>query len=264
MRPTSYLFVRFRGRKPPRRDVRRGPRRCRSGTRTEGPVPAERAGALCADNANFVGSGKGIGRVFLQVAAPSAAAMSSGSCTCSGSPRPPSRPEQRCTFVLPQSRQASRRGDGGQTRGLRGREPPSESRLDGMVHRPARACSPRTSGVVGQVNGAVSDAFFRMENRGALYDGVGALREDFVACRHCDHTKRPRLGCPDTVSAPEATVTPFVRRGKCANTRFQIEPRRFLPRRISTTVPPSGGAPEGSNRFDLRRFTPPLPDLSQR
>jgi len=82
--------------------------------------------------------------------------------------------------------------------------------LNGIEHRRTRVRSPKTNGFVGRFNGTVLDEFFRVTMRETFYDSVEALQADLDAWLVHYNTERPHLGYRNMGRRPIETVMSFV------------------------------------------------------
>jgi transposase InsO family protein len=82
--------------------------------------------------------------------------------------------------------------------------------LNGIEHRRTRVRTPKTNGFVERFNGTVLDEFFRVALRDNLYDSVEALQADLDAWLIHYNTARPHLGYRNMGRRPIETVMSFV------------------------------------------------------
>ena len=82
--------------------------------------------------------------------------------------------------------------------------------LNGIDHRRTKVRTPRTNGFVERFNGTVLDEFFRIKLRETLYDSVEALQADLDAWLVLYNTERPHLGYRNMGRRPIETVMSFV------------------------------------------------------
>lgn len=82
--------------------------------------------------------------------------------------------------------------------------------LNGIEHRRTRVRTPRTNGFVERFNGTVLDEFFRVAMRDTFYDSVEALQADLDAWLVHYNTERPHLGYRNMGRRPIETVRSFV------------------------------------------------------
>jgi transposase InsO family protein len=82
--------------------------------------------------------------------------------------------------------------------------------LNGIEHRRTRVRSPKTNGFVERFNGTVLDEFFRVKMRETFYDTVEALQADLDAWLVHYNTERPHLGYRNMGRRPAETVMSFV------------------------------------------------------
>lgn len=82
--------------------------------------------------------------------------------------------------------------------------------LNGIEHRRTKVRTPRTNGFVERFNGTVLDEFFRVKMRETFYDSVEALQADLDAWLVHYNTERPHLGYRNMGRRPLDTVMSFV------------------------------------------------------
>jgi transposase InsO family protein len=82
--------------------------------------------------------------------------------------------------------------------------------LNGIAHRRTKVRTPKTNGFVERYNGTVLDEYFRVKLRENLYDSVEALQADLDDWLVHDNTERPHLGYRNMGRRPIETVMPFV------------------------------------------------------
>lgn len=82
--------------------------------------------------------------------------------------------------------------------------------LNGIEHRRTKVRTPRTNGFVERFNGTVLDEFFRVKMRENFYDSVEALQADLDAWLIHYNTERPHLGYRNMGRRPIDTVMSFV------------------------------------------------------
>ena len=82
--------------------------------------------------------------------------------------------------------------------------------LNGIEHRRTRVRTPRTNGFVERFNGTVLDEFFRVKMREAFYNSVEALQADLDTWLVHYNTERPHLGYRNTGRRPADTVMSLV------------------------------------------------------
>ena len=82
--------------------------------------------------------------------------------------------------------------------------------LNGIEHRRTKVRSPKTNGFVERFNGTVLDEFFRVKMRERFYDSVEALQADLDAWLVFYNTERPHLGYRNMGRRPIETVMSFV------------------------------------------------------
>jgi len=82
--------------------------------------------------------------------------------------------------------------------------------LNGIEHRRTRVRSPKTNGFVERFNGTVLDEFFRVKMRETFYETVEALQADLDAWLVHYNTERPHLGYRNMGRRPIETVMSFV------------------------------------------------------
>ena len=83
--------------------------------------------------------------------------------------------------------------------------------LNDIDHRRTRVRSPKTNGFVERFNRTVLDEFFRVKMRETFYDSVEALQADLDAWLVHYNTERPHLGYRNMGRRPIETVMSFVR-----------------------------------------------------
>jgi len=82
--------------------------------------------------------------------------------------------------------------------------------LNGIEHRRTKVRTPKTNGFVERFNGTVLDEFFRVKMRENFYDSVEALQADLDAWLIHYNTERPHLGYRNMGRRPIETVMKFV------------------------------------------------------
>lgn len=82
--------------------------------------------------------------------------------------------------------------------------------LNGIEHRRTKVRTPRTNGFVERFNGTVLDEFFRVKMRETFYETVEALQADLDAWLIHYNTERPHLGYRNMGRRPIETVMSFV------------------------------------------------------
>ncbi|MDF1635580.1 IS481 family transposase [Mycoplana sp. MJR14] len=82
--------------------------------------------------------------------------------------------------------------------------------LNGIEHRRTKVRTPRTHGFVERFNGTVLDEFFRVKMRETFYETVAALQADLDAWLTHYNTERPHLGYRNMGRRPIETVMSFV------------------------------------------------------
>jgi transposase InsO family protein len=82
--------------------------------------------------------------------------------------------------------------------------------LNSIEHRRTRVRSPKTNGFVERFNGTVLDEFFRVKMRETFYDSVEALQADLDAWLVHYNTERPHLGYRNVGRRPIETIMSFV------------------------------------------------------
>ena len=82
--------------------------------------------------------------------------------------------------------------------------------LNGIEHRRTKVKSPKTNGFVERFNGSVLDEFFSVKMRETLYKTVEALQTDLEAWLVHYDTERPHLGCRNQGRRPVENVMSFV------------------------------------------------------
>jgi transposase InsO family protein len=82
--------------------------------------------------------------------------------------------------------------------------------LNGIDHRRTKVRTPKTNGFVERFNGTVLDEFFRIKLRETFYDSVEALQADLDDWLAHYNTERPHLGYRNMGRRPIETVMSFV------------------------------------------------------
>lgn len=82
--------------------------------------------------------------------------------------------------------------------------------LNGIEHRRTKVRSPKTNGFAERFNGTVLDEFFRLKMRETFYESVEALQADLDAWLVHYNTERPHLGYRNQGRRPIETVNMFV------------------------------------------------------
>ena len=82
--------------------------------------------------------------------------------------------------------------------------------LNGIERRRTKVKTPKTNGFVERFNGTVLDEFFRVKMRETFYDTVEALQADLDAWLVHYNTERPHLGYRNQGRRPIETVMSFV------------------------------------------------------
>jgi transposase InsO family protein len=82
--------------------------------------------------------------------------------------------------------------------------------LNEIEHRRTRVRTPRTNGFVERFNGTVLDEFFRVKMREKVYASVEALQDDLDQWLHHYNRERPHLGYRNQGRRPWDTVKMFV------------------------------------------------------
>jgi len=82
--------------------------------------------------------------------------------------------------------------------------------LNGIEHRRTKVKSPKTNGFVERFNGTILNEFFRMKMRETFYETVEALQADLDAWLVHYNTQRPHLGYRNQGRRPIETVMSFV------------------------------------------------------
>jgi len=82
--------------------------------------------------------------------------------------------------------------------------------LNGIEHRRTKVRTPKTNGFVERFNGTVLDEFFRVKMRENFYDSVEPLQADLDAWLRHYNTERPHLGYRNMGRRPVDTVMQFV------------------------------------------------------
>ena len=81
--------------------------------------------------------------------------------------------------------------------------------LNGIEHRRTKVRTPKTNGFVERFNGTVLDKFFRIKMRETIYESVEALQTDLNAWLHHYNTERPHLGYRNQGRRPIETIKSF-------------------------------------------------------
>ena len=177
-------------------------------------VESSAPGELLSADTFFVGSLRGIGRVYLHAVVDTFGSYAFGFLHVS------KQPEAAVAVlhndVLPFYRQLDL--PVGAVLTDNGREfcgterHPYELYLDlnGIEHRRTRVRTPRTNGFVERFNGTVLDEFFRIAMRDNFYETVEALQADLDAWLVHYNTERPHLGYRNMGRRPVETVMSFV------------------------------------------------------
>ena len=82
--------------------------------------------------------------------------------------------------------------------------------LNGIEHRRTKVRTPKTNGFVERFNGTVLDEFFRVKMRETFYESVEALQADLDTWLHHYNTERPHLGYRNQGRRPIETINLFV------------------------------------------------------
>ncbi len=82
--------------------------------------------------------------------------------------------------------------------------------LNGIEHRRTKVRSPKTNGFVERFNGTVLDEFFRVKMRETFYETVEALQTDLDAWLVHYNTERPHLGYRNQGRRPIETINSFM------------------------------------------------------
>lgn len=82
--------------------------------------------------------------------------------------------------------------------------------LNGIDHRRTKVRTPKTNGFVERFNGTILDEFFRVRLRENFYDSVEALQADLDVWLVHYNTERPHLGYRNMGKRPIETVMSFV------------------------------------------------------
>lgn len=82
--------------------------------------------------------------------------------------------------------------------------------LNGIEHRRTRVKTPKTNGFVERFNGTVLDEFFRVKMRETFYETADALQADLDAWLVHYNTERPHLGYRNMGRRPIETINAFV------------------------------------------------------
>lgn len=177
-------------------------------------VESSAPGQLLSAGTFFVGSPKGVGKVYLHAVVDTFGSYAFGSLNVSR------QPEVAVAVlhndVLPFYRQldlpvgAVLTDNGREFCGTK--RHPYEIYLDlnGIEHRRTKARTPKTSGFVERFNGTVLAEFFRVKMRDNFYDSVEALQADLDAWLIHYNTERPHLGYRNMGRRPVETVMSFL------------------------------------------------------
>ena len=82
--------------------------------------------------------------------------------------------------------------------------------LNGIEHRRTKVRTPKTNGFAERFNGTVLDEFFRVKMRENFYESVEALQVDLDAWLQHYNTERPHLGYRNQGRRPIETINQFV------------------------------------------------------
>ena len=82
--------------------------------------------------------------------------------------------------------------------------------LNGIEHRKTKVKTPKTNGFVERFNGTVLDEFFRIKMRETVYDTVDTLQADLDLWLVHYNTERPHLGYRNQGRRPIETINQFV------------------------------------------------------
>lgn len=168
---------------------------------------------LCAD-AFFVGSLKGVGKVYLHAVVDTFSSYAFG--VLHVSKQPEAAVAVLHNDVLPFYRNldlpiGAVLTDNG--RAFCGTDcHPYELHLDpnGIDHRPTKVRTPKTNGFVERFNGTVLAEFFRIKMRETFYDSVEALQADLDTWLDLYNTEGPHLGYRNMDRRPIETAMSFV------------------------------------------------------
>lgn len=83
--------------------------------------------------------------------------------------------------------------------------------LNGIEHRRTKVRTPRTNGFVERFNGTILEEFFRVTMHETFYESVDALQHDLDAWLRHYNTQRPHLGYRNQGRRPIETINQFVR-----------------------------------------------------
>lgn len=81
--------------------------------------------------------------------------------------------------------------------------------LNGIEHRRTKVRTPKTNGFVARFNATVLDEFFRIKRRETFYDSVEVMQADLDAWLVHYNTERPHLGYRNMGRRPVETVMSF-------------------------------------------------------
>ena len=82
--------------------------------------------------------------------------------------------------------------------------------LNGIEHRKTKVKTPKTNGFVERFNGTVLDEFFRIKMRETVYETVDTLQADLDLWLIHYNTERPHLGYRNQGRSPIETINQFV------------------------------------------------------
>jgi transposase InsO family protein len=169
---------------------------------------------LCADTF-FVGSLKGVGKVYLHAVVDTYGSYAFGFLHVS------KQPEAAVAVlhndVLPFYRKldlpvrAVLTDNGREFCGTKQHPYELYLALNDIEHRRTRVRTPRTNGFVERFNGTVLDEFFRVKLRDRFYETVEALQADLDEWIVHYNTERPHLGYRNQGRRPIETIIQFVR-----------------------------------------------------
>lgn len=178
-------------------------------------VESTRPGELLCADTFFVGSLKGVGKVYLHAVVDSYGSYAFGFLHVS------KQPEAAVAVlhndVLPFYRRldlpvtAVLTDNGREFCGTEAHPYELYLALEGIEHRRTRVRTPRTNGFVERFNGTVLDEFFRVALRDRFYETVEPLQTDLDAWLVHYNTERPHLGYRNQGRRPIETINQFVR-----------------------------------------------------
>lgn len=179
-------------------------------------VESDRPGALLSQDTFFVGTLKGIGRVYLHAVVDTFGSFAFGFLHTAKLPE--------CAVavlhndVLPFYRdrgltvQAVLTDNGTEFCGRESHPYELYLALNDIDHRRTKVRSPQTNGFVERFNRTVLDEFFRTAFRETFYESVDALQKDLDRWLEFYNTKRPHLGYRNCGRRPIETIQQFVQK----------------------------------------------------